>query len=65
MSTDNAPAQRLLTQAELAERWRVSERTLHRWRMLGKVPAWLMLNGRVRYREEDVNAFERLRLRRS
>lgn len=56
-------ALRLLTQAELARRWRLSERTLVRWRTLGKGPAWLKLNDRVRYRAEDVDAFERLRLR--
>jgi predicted site-specific integrase-resolvase len=54
---------RHLTQAELAERWRLSERTLDRWRTEGKGPAWLRLNGRIRYRWEDVLAFERLRLR--
>ena len=61
--TDSPP--RHLNQAELAERWRVSTRTLDRWRDLGKGPAWLKLNGRVRYREEDVLAFERLRLRKT
>ena len=54
---------RHLTQAELAERWQFSERTLDRWRVLGKGPAWLRLNGRIRYRLEDVLAFERSRLR--
>lgn len=48
-----------LTPAELARRWQVSERTLGRWRVLGKGPAWLKLNGRVRYGEDDVQAFER------
>jgi hypothetical protein len=52
-----------LTQAALAERWRLSERTLDRWRSESKGPAWLRLNGRIRYRMEDVLAFERLRLR--
>jgi predicted site-specific integrase-resolvase len=52
-----------LTQAELAERWQVSERTLDRWRAEGKGPAWLKLNGRVRYRVPDVDAFEQSRLR--
>ena len=56
---------RHLTQDELAARWRISERTLDRWRALGTGPAWLKLNGRVRYRLEDVEAFERLRLRNS
>ena len=64
---DRAPDSELrhLTQAELAERWQVSERTLDRWRANGKGPAWMKLNGRVRYRVEDVLAFERVRLRRS
>lgn len=52
-----------LTQAELAERWRMSVRTLDRWRDLAKGPPWLTLNGRIRYRLEDVEAFERSRLR--
>ena len=46
------------------ERWRVSPRTLERWRCAGTGPAWLQLNGRVLYRLEDVLAFERARLRR-
>ncbi len=49
---------RHLTQNELAERWRVSPRTLERWRLEGKGPDWLKLTGRVVYREEDVAAFE-------
>jgi hypothetical protein len=52
-----------LMQAELAERWRVSPRTLERWRCAGTGPGWLQLNGRVLYRLEDVIAFERSRLR--
>ena len=53
-----------LMQAELAQRWRISPRTLERWRCAGTGPAWLQLNGRVLYRLEDVLAFERSRLRR-
>lgn len=52
-----------LTQPELAERWRVSGRTLERWRCAGTGPAWLHLNGRVLYRMSDVLAFEAARLR--
>jgi predicted site-specific integrase-resolvase len=63
MSLSDHP-RRHLTPHELAERWQVSERTLNRWRDLGTGPAWLKLNGRIRYRLEDVDAFERLRLRR-
>jgi hypothetical protein len=52
------PGARHLLQAELAERWRVSPRTLERWRCDGIGPAWLQLNGRVAYRLADVLDFE-------
>lgn len=52
-----------LTKSELARRWQLSERTLDRWREAGTGPAWMQLNGRIRYRLEDVDAFERSRLR--
>ena len=57
------PPARHLTKAELAERWQVNERTLDRWREAGTGPAWMKLNGSIRYRAEDVDAFERARLR--
>ncbi len=47
-----------LTQDELAAHWRVSPRTLERWRVSGTGPAWIKLRGRVLYRIEDVRAFE-------
>ena len=50
---------------ELALRLRVSLRTLERWRAAGTGPAWMKLNGRIRYRLEDVDAFERARLHQS
>jgi hypothetical protein len=53
---------RHLTQAELARRWRKSERTLERWRLRGVGPAHLQIGG-VLYRLEDVEAFERTQLR--
>lgn len=56
-------ALRHLTQRELAERWRISPRTLERWRVENKGPAWLRLPGRVVYREDDVLAYEDERLR--
>lgn len=49
---------RHLSQRELAERWRVSPRTLERWRRDRSGPPWLRLGGRVVYRLEDVLAFE-------
>lgn len=52
------------SRAELAERWRITTRTLDRWRVAETGPAWMRLNGRIRYRVADVLAFERARLRR-
>ena len=53
-----AEAVRHLTQLDLARRWRVSPRTLERWRWLGQGPAYLKLGAAVAYRLEDVEAFE-------
>jgi hypothetical protein len=47
-----------LTQIELAQRWRISPRTLERWRWLGQGPRYLKIGGRVVYRLEDIEAFE-------
>ncbi len=49
---------RHLTQLDLARRWRVSPRTLERWRSLCQGPAYLKLGAAVAYRLEDVEAFE-------
>ncbi len=57
------PMSALMTPAELARRWRITTRTLERWRIAGTGPAWLLLNGTVRYRSEDVLTFERARTR--
>lgn len=53
---------RHLTQRDLAARWQVSERTVGRWRCLGKAPPALKLHGVVRFRMQDILAFERSRL---
>ncbi len=58
-----AEAVRHLTQLDLARRWRVSPRTLERWRWLGQGPAYLKLGAVVAYREEDVLAYEAARRR--
>ena len=50
---------RHLRQKDLAERWHVSPRTLERWRWLGRGPRFLKVGGRVVYRLEDVEAYER------
>ena len=52
-----------LRQKDLAARWHVSPRTLERWRWLGTGPAFLKVGGRVIYRLEDVEAYERAQLR--
>ena len=52
-----------LNQIELARRWRISHRTLERWRWLRQGPRYLKMGGRVVYRMEDVEAFEVGRLR--
>ena len=52
---------RHLDQNDLARRWRISPRTLERWRWLMQGPAFLRLGGRVAYRIEDVEAYEMAR----
>ncbi|WP_272011131.1 helix-turn-helix transcriptional regulator [Roseovarius sp. ZX-A-9] len=47
-----------LTQRELAARWRVSGRTLERWRAQRFGPAWITIGGSIRYRMSDVLAWE-------
>ena len=52
-----------LSQIDLAARWRISPRTLERWRWIGDGPRFMKLGGRVIYRVEDVRAFEQQELR--
>jgi hypothetical protein len=47
-----------LNQIEVAQRWRISPRTLERWRWLNLGPRYLKIGGRVVYRIEDVEAYE-------
>jgi hypothetical protein len=54
---------RRLTQFELAQRWRISGRTLEKWRQDRCGPPYLKIGGRVVYRLEDVEAFEAEQLR--
>lgn len=53
---------RHLNPVELATRWQVSHRTLERWRQSGDGPLFLKVQGRVVYRQEDIEAFEQARL---
>jgi hypothetical protein len=54
---------RHLRQKDLAARWHVSPRTLERWRWIGTGPKFLKVEGRVIYRLEDVEAYERSQVR--
>lgn len=51
-----------LNQCELAQRWRLSGRTLERWRYEKRGPSWVRAGGRVLYRVTDIEEFERLGL---
>jgi hypothetical protein len=52
------PQAQHLNQIDLARRWRISPRTLERWRWLHQGPAYLKIGGRVAYRLEDVEMYE-------
>jgi hypothetical protein len=47
-----------MTEAELAERWRHSLRSLQRWRAEGNGPPHLRIGRRIVFRITDVEAFE-------
>jgi hypothetical protein len=53
----------LLTPKELCERWKVADNTLRKWRVANVGPTYIKLgegrNSEVRYRLDDVEAFER------
>lgn len=48
-----------LNQIDLANRWKLSPRTLERWRWNGEGPRFMKLGGRVVYRLEDIEEYER------
>ena len=50
----------LYNQYELAKRWKMSGRTLERWRWLKQGPSYIKLGGRIVYRLEDIEAYEKL-----
>lgn len=52
------PTPKHFDQQDLAERWGIPVRTLAAWRYQGKGPAYLKIGGAVRYRLEDVEAYE-------
>jgi hypothetical protein len=48
-----------LTQTDLARRWRISPRTLERWRYLRFGPNYVKVGGRIVYLLADVEAYEK------
>ncbi|MCW5716294.1 MAG: helix-turn-helix domain-containing protein [Bauldia sp.] len=52
-----------INQRELAARWRISPRTLERWRWTGEGPRFVKLGGRVVYRLADIEDFEQAMIR--
>lgn len=54
---------RHLNQVQLSRRWSISPRTLERWRWLHQGPQYLKIGGRVVYRVEDIETFEKDRSR--
>jgi hypothetical protein len=47
-----------INQVELSRRWRLSPRTLERWRYQGTGPQYLKVGGRIVYRLADIEAYE-------
>ncbi len=54
-----------MNQMELAARWRISPRTLERWRWIGDGPRFVKLGGRVVYRLCDIEEYEQAMIRSS
>jgi hypothetical protein len=52
------PPVRHLSQTDLSRRWRLSPRTLERWRSHGAGPQHLKIGGRVVYRLTDIEEYE-------
>lgn len=50
-----------LDQRELAQRFRISPRTLERWRWKKTGPTYVKLGGKIVYALADVEAYERRR----
>jgi hypothetical protein len=53
---------RHFNQVDLSRRWNISPRTLERWRWLKQGPTYLKIGGRVVYRLEDIEAFEKAQI---
>jgi hypothetical protein len=51
-----------LNQQELSKRWKLSCRTLERWRWLGTGPQYHKIGGRVVYRLDEIEHWENTRI---
>lgn len=49
----------LLTVGEVAERWRLTDETIHRYCRLGVLPYVTLPGGLKRFRLDDIETFER------
>ena len=49
-----------LCEKDLAKLWNLSPKTLQKWRIKGTGPAYVKIANAVRYRWEDIKAFEKL-----
>lgn len=47
-----------LTERDLAHHWRVTPRTLQRWRVEGCGPDWMRIGSRILYSRTAILAFE-------
>jgi excisionase family DNA binding protein len=54
MHLDDTPESPLLKASEVADRFRVTTRTVRRWVNAGQLPGVTLPSGRVRYRQSDV-----------
>jgi hypothetical protein len=48
---------RFLTTREVADRYRIRENTLRKWRTHQRGPVFVRIEGRILYRESDLKAF--------
>lgn len=48
----------LMSETEVAKRWKISPKTLQRWRTDRYGPTYVKLGKNVRYRSEDIEAYE-------
>lgn len=56
--SDELDKMQFFLEKELAQRWRIAQATLQRWRYLGVGPDYVKLSGRILYPVSAVRAFE-------